>query len=136
MQLESTLFGVCVIQIKPQLEKLLKLPPDSLTKEIKLTQELLNLFIEYQIPSDLLSYDGPAEAVGEVKLARVKDYVARMQEMIALSKQRELDEEREREALRLAEENRSPVSVGAAVDGHAVRRPAGDAGTWCARRRR
>ena len=109
MQLESTLFGVCVIHIKPQLEKLLKLPPDSLTKEIKLTQELLNLFIEYQIPSDLLSYDGPAEAVGEVKLARVKDYVARMQEMIALSKQRELDEEREREALRLAEQNRSPV---------------------------
>ena len=47
MQLESTLFGVCVIHIKPQLEKLLKLPADSLTKEIKLTQELLGLFIEY-----------------------------------------------------------------------------------------
>ena len=59
MQLESTLFGVCVIQIKPQLEKLLKLNDDGLTKEIALTQELLNLFIEYQIPSDLLSYDGP-----------------------------------------------------------------------------
>jgi len=27
MKLESTLFGICVIQIKPQLEKLLKLPP-------------------------------------------------------------------------------------------------------------
>lgn len=59
MQLESTLFGVCVIQIKPQLEKLLKLNDDGLTKEIALTQDLLNLFIEYQIPSDLLSYDGP-----------------------------------------------------------------------------
>src|SRR6185312_2609756 len=58
MQLESTLFGVCVIQIKPQLEKLLRLPDDSLTKEMKLTQELLSLFIDYQIPSDLLSYDG------------------------------------------------------------------------------
>ena len=43
MQLESTLFGVCIIQIKPQLEKLLKLPNDSLTKEIQLTQDLLNL---------------------------------------------------------------------------------------------
>jgi hypothetical protein len=32
------LFGVCVIQIKPQLEKLLKLPEDSLTKEIQLSQ--------------------------------------------------------------------------------------------------
>ncbi len=34
----STLFAVCVIQIKPQLEKLLRLVPDSLTKEIRLTQ--------------------------------------------------------------------------------------------------
>ena len=46
MQLESTLFGVCVIQIKPQLEKLLNLTPDSLTKEIKLTQDLMELFIK------------------------------------------------------------------------------------------
>ena len=56
MQLESSLFGVCVIQMKPQLEKLLKLPYDSLTKEIKLSEELFELFIKYQIPSDLLSY--------------------------------------------------------------------------------
>lgn len=42
---ESTLFGVCVIQIKPQLEKLLKLPDDSLTKEIKLSQVCTNLFV-------------------------------------------------------------------------------------------
>jgi hypothetical protein len=58
MQLESTLFAVCVVQIKPQLEKLLNLPDDALTKEIELTQDLLNLFIEYQIPSDLLSFQG------------------------------------------------------------------------------
>lgn len=55
MQLSSTLFGVCVIQIKPQLEKLLRMAPDSLTKEIPLTQDLLRLFAEFQIPSDLLS---------------------------------------------------------------------------------
>ena len=35
----------------------LNLPFDSLTKEIKLTQQLMELFIEYQIPPDLLSYD-------------------------------------------------------------------------------
>merc|ERR1712151_1458998 len=58
MQLESTLFGVLVIQIKPQLEKVLNLPDDSLTKEIKLTQDLMQLFTKYQIPTDLLSYDG------------------------------------------------------------------------------
>jgi hypothetical protein len=112
MQLESTLFGVCVIQIKPQLEKLLKLPPDSLTKEIKLTQELLGLFGEFQIPSDLLSYDGDPEAPTEAKLARVAEYTRRMQEMIELSKKRELEAEREREAMRLAESNLT-ASIGA-----------------------
>ena len=46
MQLESTLFGVLVVQIKPQLERLLRLPPESLTKEIKLTQVgLVALFL-------------------------------------------------------------------------------------------
>ena len=39
----STLFAVCVIQIKPQLEKLLRLVPDSLTKEIRLTQARVGL---------------------------------------------------------------------------------------------
>jgi hypothetical protein len=97
MQLESTLFGICVIQVKPQLEKLLKLPPDSLTKEIKLTQQLLQLFTEYQIPSDLLSYDGLTEAPVEAKLDRVKDYTARMFDMIDSSKRREIDEAHDRE---------------------------------------
>merc|ERR1711970_950376 len=57
MQLESPLFGILVIQIKPQLERVLNLPDDSLTKEIKLTQDLMQLFIKYQIPSDLLAFD-------------------------------------------------------------------------------
>ena len=57
MQLESTLFGVVVIQIKPQLEKLLQLPPNSLAKEIQLTEHLMELFIKYQIPSDLLAFE-------------------------------------------------------------------------------
>jgi hypothetical protein len=110
MQLESTLFGVCVIQIKPQLEKLLKLPPDSLTKEIKLTQELLSLFIQYQIPSDLLSYEGPAEVAPADKLAKVKDYVARMYEMIDIAQKKEIEEAQKREAFRLAELNRTPIA--------------------------
>merc|ERR1712167_147432 len=65
MQLAGTLFSVCIIQIKPQLERLLNLPSGSLTKEIKLTENLMDLFVKYQIPSDLMSYDedlpaGPA----------------------------------------------------------------------------
>lgn len=102
MQLESTLFGVLVIQIKPQLEKVLNLPQDSLTKEIKLTQELMNLFIKYQIPSDLLSFDetGAADGVELVgatrteKLNIVKGHVQSMNEMITLSKEEEVAERR------------------------------------------
>jgi len=92
MQLASTLFGVLIIQIKPQLEKLLGLPDDSLTKEIRLTQDLMEMFIRYQIPSDLISYDGnPAASVGD-KLARVKNHVQAMQAMIQHSKDTELKE--------------------------------------------
>merc|ERR1712217_941623 len=77
MQLESTLFGVLVIHIKPQLEKVLNLPDDSLTKEIKLTQELMQLFIKYQISSDLLSYsEGASEVASPAeRLEAVKSHV-------------------------------------------------------------
>lgn len=109
MQLESTLFGLCVIQIKPQLERLLKLPPDSLTKEIGLTQDLLELFMDYQIPSDLLSYSGTdPEATPEDKLERVRTYVGRMQELITRAKHKELEEAQTREAFRRAENDSSP----------------------------
>ena len=37
------------------------------------------------------------ESPPEEKLARVKDYTAKMHEMIDLSKQREIEQERERE---------------------------------------
>ncbi len=92
MQLASTLFAVCVIQIKPQLEKLLKLPYDALTKEIQLTQDLQEMFIKYQIPSDLLSFGGAPETSDAQKLQAVKGHVKAMQEMIESSKQKELQE--------------------------------------------
>jgi hypothetical protein len=79
MQLESTLFGVCVIQIKPQLEKVLNLAPNSLTKEIKLNQDLMELFIDYQIPSDLLSFSGDDASDGNTRLNAVKGHVSAMQ---------------------------------------------------------
>merc|ERR1712139_318086 len=81
MQLQSTLFGVCVIQIKPQMEKLLGLADDALTKEIKLTQDLMELFIKYQIPSDLLSFDGDRTSPAELKLNEVKKHVSDMYAM-------------------------------------------------------
>lgn len=63
LQLQSTLFGVCVIQIKPHMERVLNLPPDSLTKEIELTESLMELFVRYQIPPDMLSREGGVEGV-------------------------------------------------------------------------
>lgn len=104
MQLESTLFGVLVIQIKPQLERVLNLPDDSLTKEIKLTQDLMQLFIKFQIPSDLLSFDAGAAAADGIELVAptpqerleaVKGHVKAMQEMIEKAKEEELHDRKQ-----------------------------------------
>jgi hypothetical protein len=69
MQLEGSVFGVCVIQIKPLLEQVLNLPDDSLVQEIELTERIMKLILQYEIPSSLLSYDGrnlhPREGEGE-----------------------------------------------------------------------
>lgn len=92
MQLESTLFGICVLQIKPQLERLLNLPSESLTKEIQLTQQLLDLFLTYQIPSDLLSFDGDANLAPLDKVAQVKHHVAAMNQLVAERKRHQTQE--------------------------------------------
>jgi hypothetical protein len=92
MQLESTLFGVLVLQIKPQLETVLKLSTDALTKEIELTQKLLELFIDYQIPSDLLSVNelDPKNLTATARIKSVQSNVNAMNEMIQSSKSRAL----------------------------------------------
>jgi hypothetical protein len=96
MQLASTLFGMAIIQIKPQLEKVLRLEEDSLTKEIKLTQDLMKLFIEYQIPTDLLSYDGAEEGVSSKrKVDRVKELVEAMLDMLKGMKGEEIEEQQQ-----------------------------------------
>ena len=92
MQLEGTVFGLLTIQLKPQLEKLLKLPENSLTKEIKLTQDLLRLFIEYQIPSDLLSFEGDNEAELQTKLEAVKGHVKAIMDMLESTQKAQLEE--------------------------------------------
>ena len=91
-QLEGTVFGLLTIQLKPQLEKLLKLQDGSLTKEIQLTQDLLRLFIEYQVPSDLLSYEGDIEADVAARLSQVKGHVKSIMEMIEKTKKDQLEE--------------------------------------------
>ena len=61
------MFGICDIPLKPQMEKLLNLPEGALTKEIKLMQDLVSLFVEYQIPPDLLSFDGTKDTDEKLK---------------------------------------------------------------------
>ena len=89
MQLSSSVFGMCVVQIKPQLECLLGLPSDSLDKEMKLTQDLMELFVDYQVPSDLLSYNGVhGNVANEDKVLNVKENVKSVMDVIDAEKER------------------------------------------------
>jgi len=103
MQLESTLFGMCIIQIKPQLEKLLRIPNDSLTKEIKMTQKLMELFIEYQIPSDLLAYqfEEGINHTDEQRIQFVKEQVQVMKDMISGKQEEEIKQVEQEKKLEL-----------------------------------
>ncbi len=95
MQLASSVFGVCIIQIKPQLEVLLGLPAGALDKEMKLTQDLMELFVEYQIPSDMLSYNGVYDdsvALQDI-LSNVKDNVKGVVDVIESEKEKQLKAE-------------------------------------------
>jgi len=95
MQLSSTLFAFAVLPLKPQLEKL--------------TRDLLKLFIEYQIPSDLLSYTG--EDTGEVTTPAKRDYVRKQTDKILeiveeakRLEQQKKDEERKKQEFELTNE--------------------------------
>jgi len=96
MQLASTLFAVLTIEIKPQLEKVLKLPAGSLTKEITLTQDLMTLFTEYQISSDLLCYDGQDDKSNHEKLTEVKNHVAVVNKIIDGERQKEIEDAKQK----------------------------------------
>ena len=72
-----------VIQIKPQLEKLLKSRTGLLVKQWNLCQSVMELFLKYQIPSDLLSV---------TKEATLQDNVTTVKGMIEHAKKKELEE--------------------------------------------
>lgn len=82
MKLQSTLFAIVTVQIKPQLETVLNLPSDSLTKEIALTQDIMRLFTEFQISPDLLSYDGPEDGDRGQRLTSVRKNVKAVTDII------------------------------------------------------
>ena len=81
MQLAGTLTAVSIIQIQPQLEKVLQLPAYSLSKEIIFNNDAMKLMMEYNIAPDLIGLEekdrarkeGETEAQErERKVSRVK----------------------------------------------------------------
>ena len=113
--------------------QVLNLPSESLTKEIALTQSLLDLFIEFQIPSDLLSYDGESSQPAATKLQAVKEHVKAIDDMIAKAKASEVAASKQQAAYAhprapVAEEEMADddgnEGIGAAMGGaqHSVKR--------------
>jgi hypothetical protein len=107
-QLASSVLAVCVIQVKPLLEKVLNLAESSLIREVALTQDLLELFVVYQIPPDLLSYVGSSDDK-EVQVEKVKLQLRRVQLLIEAEKVRDLIESHD-EAVRI-EKTRRPTKL-------------------------
>ena len=116
MQMGKTLFAFATIHIRPQLEKVLNLASGSLTKEIRATDDIMTLLMDYQIPTDMLRYDaatmmldtksGEEKKSGEEEgddqggdkggdgkkspVSEVKRNVASLMEMVRDEKEREL----------------------------------------------
>jgi uncharacterized protein (DUF1499 family) len=105
MQLESNTFAVVVVQIKPQLERVLDLENGALTKEIKLNQDIMKLLLEYQIPTDLLKFEGEATLSGSEKVQKVRESVQMVLSMIEDSKKEEADERKRVAELKNLEAN-------------------------------
>eukprot|EP01060_Flectonema_neradi_P006586 TRINITY_DN1445_c0_g2_i4.p1 TRINITY_DN1445_c0_g2~~TRINITY_DN1445_c0_g2_i4.p1 ORF type:complete len:891 (+),score=195.21 TRINITY_DN1445_c0_g2_i4:43-2673(+) len=114
-QLAGTLTAFAIVQIKPHLERVLNLPTGSLTKEIKLTQDVLKLLVEYQIPSDLLSFDSAIEPATSEKgtltmIQQVKHHVDSLMSMIDKKLDKKVaDKKREREYDEVMEEEPEQV---------------------------
>jgi hypothetical protein len=73
------------------------MPFDTLTKEIELTQDLMELFIKYQIPSDLLSYSTEDNVIDsqKSKIQFVQNQVKSMKAMLKSAKEKEIEDRRD-----------------------------------------
>ena len=78
-RLQNSIFAICVIQVKPHLEQVLKLPADSLSREIALTQSVIDLFINHQITADHIC----AEVDSPNYLEAVKSNVAKVTSLLS-----------------------------------------------------
>lgn len=124
VQLESSVFAFCIVQVKPQLERLLHLPTGALTREVQLTQDLITLFVEHHISSDLVS-SGEVDADGALltataKLSAVKAQVKTVWDVIRATVRPTVTEKIERKVvpqkLPLLEEKESEDSTVGSFD--------------------
>ena len=97
--LSTNLFCICIIPIRSQLEKLLKIPSRCLIKEILLAQSILDLFIEYQIPSDLFSFDTNLDLENNhtIIIDNIKENVHKIEKIIENIKNKEIEEKKKEE---------------------------------------
>eukprot|EP00913_Durusdinium_trenchii_P017267 g16237.t1 len=78
-------------------------------EEIQLTQDLIELFVRYQVPPDLMSYEaGSGDKLGRVspsqKLQEVKQHVKALWDTISASKEKQLKEQQEKQLWESQEE--------------------------------
>mmetsp|Transcript_26487 Transcript_26487/g.106015 ORF Transcript_26487/g.106015 Transcript_26487/m.106015 type:complete len:647 (+) Transcript_26487:1406-3346(+) len=103
-QLASSVFALMVVQLAPQVEACLDLDAGALVKEVELSRDLMELFATYQIPTDLVAYDGPADAGRAVKVDAVKGHVSAVKALIDKARADDLHKAKERAQYRTAAE--------------------------------
>jgi hypothetical protein len=124
MQLESSLFAVCVVQVKPIMEKVLNLPPNSLTQETALTQSLMTLFMDHQIASELLKFDSELSIGDEkgdlstpTKLKQVKRNVKNNEDMISDLKLKQLSDKKQQNEYKTKETIKESINTSENLQG-------------------
>jgi len=105
MQLASTVFAICVIMIKPALERVLNLPPTSLTKEIKLTQYLMEMFTKYHIGPGMIDFSGSKDEEMATKISVVKENADAIGLVIKDARDEELKQEKQESEKRYYTQN-------------------------------
>ena len=90
MQLASSLFGILVVQVKPQLEAVLNLPAGALTKEIELSSQLMDFLQTYSVPTDVLSFEGEEALAAAEKVSAVRAHASTIGKMVADARERDL----------------------------------------------
>ena len=102
LQLEGSVFALAIILVRPQLEKALNLVGGSLTKELELTEGIMELLTTYHIPADVLAYDVSGRdgwaATAEQRLLEVREHVESVKAMVASARKEELARQQQEKA--------------------------------------